>query len=213
MEKQEILSRISQLNPSNFPISQALAFLRIVVENNPTKPASDIAKRTDVKSAQKVINDWVDEVQKLMDEAFSLLPRVAARALVASIYPTLQGFKDEVNLTESRIGTWKLDQTKEISIAKIILRMNWTLEWLSAQLELSDKKGKWKTWNCRMAPNSCTWCKGLNGTTIRNYASFKATAKKLGWKRPYGGLFAPPLHPSCKCYLTFSSEPPDTNSK
>lgn len=203
MERNDILSSLDDLNPEEKQISQALAFLRLVVENNPKKTAEQIRVRPDVQQALEIINRWISDVGELVDEVIKIVPKQAVKDITKSVDKTLSSFEAEISISDQRLGEWRDgSESSEAWAAKIILRMSWLIDWIRAQVEGLTLGAPYKRWNCRMSPNSCVYCRGLNGVVLPAGKSFKTEAKKLGFTRIYGGLFGPKLHPRCMCYLT-----------
>jgi hypothetical protein len=206
--KTEIQSRLNLLQPERTRISAVLAFIRLVVLNNPTKSTADINKRSDVKQALAEVNDWGQEVSVVAKDIVNLLPSSKmAKPIFDAVTTTVDKLKQDTRITEQNRDEWeKSTQDRESWGARILLRMSWLLSWLGSQLNNLTIEYPYKIWRSRLAPNSCRFCRGLNGGILPINQSFRAEARRLGVKRIYGGLFAPPLHPYCQCTLLGISE-------
>lgn len=202
MDKSEILALLDELEPQRTNVSEALAFIRLVVSNNPLKSAADISKRPDVKQAQAVLLDWVDRAETVVKEVVKDLPKSARNVVFEDSNKTLESFKKDVTITEVRVSEWLADENNATRwSASIVLRMTWYVDWLRRIHEFSNFDAPYKRWVCQMRENSCSYCKAMNGTILSKGRSFASKAKQVGFKRVYGGLYAPGLHPRCLCFL------------
>lgn len=201
MNRAELLALIESLNPDNTQIAGALGFIRLVVENNPNKTAAQIEKRPDVQQALQVIQDWVDQAESVVTEVVNALP-VGQGAAARDLGKTLDTFEFDVDVSDSNLEKWRLgEESREVWTARMLLRMNWFVDWLRGVAGNLLIGSPYKRWVSRLAPNTCKYCAGLHGVVLPMGKSFLAEAKKLGFKRPYGGLYGPPLHPRCQCWL------------
>lgn len=206
MTREELLALIDTLEPENTQILQALLFLRLVVENNPMKTPEQIEKRPDVQQALKVIQDWVDATEAAIVQIIPVLP-AGKGPISTDLGKTLDTLEDEFKVNETNIDQWRQSEVlKEQWGASILLRMTWLVDWLRKTVENLTLGGPYKRWVSRLAENTCKFCRGLHGTVVPSGVSFLPAAKKLGYKHAYGGLFSPPLHPRCRCYLLAMSE-------
>ena len=211
------LADIEKLDPGNSPdVNVALTFLRLVVRNNPNKTAAELMSRPDVQSALSVVDTWFDTAAKLVSPAILQSPLVpdgntatqAAGAALADLHKTLAKMRSETRFTDSNVSYWKTQEphAEQSWTAKLLLRMGWFTRFLAALLGLTTPRGAVsKTWVSRLAPNTCSYCRRLHGVTIPVSESFAGYAVAAGWAKPYGGLYGPPLHPSCQCWLEFST--------
>lgn len=200
LTREELLALIDSLEPSA-EIAQALAFIRIVVKNNPLKTADQIAKRPDVQQALKVIEKWTKAAEEVAVEVMSTLP-VPTSAMARDLGKTLDDMESDVQVNQTNVDTWRLGETSPDSwAARIMLRMSWLVDWLRKTVGNLTLDAPYKRWVSRLADNTCRYCRDLHGVVVPMKKSFAPEAKKIGFTRTYGGLYSPPLHPRCQCFL------------
>jgi hypothetical protein len=198
-ERNELFLLIESLKPEGRQIPEALLFLRLVVANNPKKTDAEIVQRPDVNQAFEALERWIIDAVKTIKVVNSILP-VADNLITKSAEETLETFAEDFH--RDRIADWRNDQEKMSQwIARILLRMNWFVDWLRSQVEFLTTNAPYKRWVSRLASNTCKYCRALHGTILPIEKSFAPAARKAGFKRIYGGLYAPPLHPRCQCRL------------
>lgn len=205
---------IEQLDPRNdTSLKSALAFLRLVMRNNPDRPIEEIFGRPDTQSALTVVNNWISEAERTAVVVIAESPVIPAQAIAdvsAEVEDTIAKLRRDTDVTEENRDSWRED-TKDLPwIARIILRMWWLIQWLLGLVGV-PLGALTKTWISRLAENTCRFCRALHGTTIPVGDSFAAYARRAGVKRVYGGLYAPPLHPRCQCRLRYGLAPADTS--
>ena len=202
MSPEEILNQIKTLDPKDRNISAALSLLRLVVQNNQDKTVQQLLARRDVRESIGAIQDWISEAEKIAESVAAELPRGIARKVREDTSKTLSKLTEETAFNEERLGAWKSDSIEaDAWAARVILRMQWLVDWLRKQAEWMKLKSPYKRWVSRLAPNTCKYCKALHNVIIPIGESFAVEAKKAGFERVYGGLWGPPLHPSCQCRL------------
>jgi hypothetical protein len=200
VDREALLELIESLDTKSHDLSGALGFLRSVVATTPTKSAAQLEGRPDVQEALQVISDWVADAHKAAQTLETLAPQGAGRLVAEQVDKTLDGFTHDTSL--DRIDEWRDDDTPvDTWAARIILRMQWLKEWLRAQVDWLGLGTAYKRWVSRLDASTCKYCRGLHGTVLPVGASFLTAAAQLGYTRTYGGLFAPPLHPRCRCRL------------
>lgn len=208
------LDQIDALDPgSSNDVKLALTFLRLVVRNNPGKSAADLSTRPDVQSALAVLDSWFNTAENLISPAILQSPITPATVVghaaadsLADMLRTTDKLRQETAFTDANIDYWKSQEPQEETswVAKVLLRMGWFARFLAAILGLDVPSGAThKTWLSRLAPNTCSYCRRLHGVTIPLDDSFAPYAVAAGFAKPYGGLYGPPLHPSCRCTLEF----------
>lgn len=207
MTREELLDQAQSLEPTP-EITQALAFLMLVTRNNPDKTAAQITRRTDVQEALAVIEAWVSKANAAVDALTQSLPPQVAVTISREARRTVRGIRDDAQVTTARAGEWHAlsDQEATNWSARIVLRMQWFMEWLRGQIESLLLSAPYKKWMSRLAPNTCRYCRALHGVVLPAGASFAVEAVKAGFLRVYGGLYAPPLHPHCQCWVVGVSQ-------
>jgi len=194
--KEELRAKIYGLDPGAWQIAEALTLLRLVLENNPQKSVEEITKRSDVVEAISAIDEWLTETAQAAKALAGMLTPKIRSAIDNDTSATLVKLKADTRFSRDTM----LESTTQKWGAGIILRMRWLLAWMVRNLDLV-MDAPYKVWRSRLAYNSCRFCLGLHGAVIPAKSSFRPLARKLGWTRFYGGLFGPPLHPSCQCWL------------
>lgn len=176
-------------------VREALAFLALVVRNNPSTNIVIIMARTDVTEALDVVFQWLNRARQIVNT----LPEVVEEDRQAAL-GTIEGLERSMEDDEA----WAYDITSRM----FFFRCVWFLEWLmilTRFLELlANSNYATKTWVSRLAPNTCSYCRLMHGTTLPIGSSFAPQARAIGWTRVYGSLMTPPLHPRCLCVLRFS---------
>jgi hypothetical protein len=206
MTTAELLALIDSLDTSNHPyLTGALSFLRSVVATNPMKSAAQLQERPDVQQALQIIAKWVADAKTSTAGLVTLSPVGAAQVIEAATRPTIDAVVHDTSLVD-RQEEWLASDDHTSWAAKIILRMQWLKDWLHKQAGWVALDAPYKRWVSRLDASTCTFCRGLHGTVLPVSSSFMSTATALGFKRPYGGLFAPPLHPRCRCELEAVSQ-------
>lgn len=174
-------------------VRDAIAFLNIVVSNNPSKSLDEISERTDVKEAVGVIFDWLGNVTALTD-SFPI-EMAKDRKAVAKTIATMRG--------EVRGKVWADPKKSNL----LFVRMVWMMDWIIMVWEFlkafQAKRYQYKTWISRLSETTCKYCRAMHGITIPIGNSFIVHAKKAGWKRAYGELLTPNLHVNCRCTLVY----------
>lgn len=209
MTPDEIFDLIEDLHPDkNKDITEALAFIRLVVKNNPKKTAAQIYARSDVKEALGVLEDWSKKALEASKQVVVEVPKKVATEVVDQATETVTGIVEDVRPTETTVEKWREDDPTAWA-AQIILRMAWFVEWLLGQANTFLLTGKYKRWVSRLAPNTCKFCRALHGTVVPIYASFAPAAIAAGYPKKYiyAGLFSPPLHPRCQCTCVSVNRP------
>lgn len=199
MTHDEVLALIDALDPENDrDLTAAIEHIRLVVGNNTKTAIATLNARPDIQEALGIIDAWVERASTALDESSRLIP--GAADVVRQGEETLDGFISDTD--PERRDTWK-DQSEDPQswAAKIILRMSWFRDWLRRQVESSNLATPYKRWVSRLDPKTCRYCRALHDTVIPVGESFVAAATAAGFRRIYGGLFAPPLHPRCRCRL------------
>lgn len=179
-------------------VTDALAFLNLVVENNPGRDLTELEARPDVQEALGTILDWLDEVQDFVEET---LPQPRMEADIEAVQQTLDRATTDV---VDRQFWATPHQTRQLR-----LRLEWLMDWLLLPLQLiavllSNNPPTRKTWMSRLDPTTCRYCRALHGITIGVNDSFEPYARAAGWARVYGSLLTPPLHPRCRCQIVLS---------
>lgn len=212
MTAADLLVAIDHLDPTQHDITGVLGFLRLIVANNPNKSVADLRTRPDLVEAESVITDWIADARKINTALGALVP-AGEKSITKSVDKTLDGFARDTAL--DRIDDWRNDDTPVSTwAAKIVLRMTWQRDWLRSQAEWVALGAPYKRWVSRLDERTCKYCRGLHGTVVPTNRSFARPARLLGYKRIYGGLFAPPLHPRCRCRLEpVTSLPADTSGE
>jgi hypothetical protein len=194
---EDFLGRLDALQPDNTDVSEALAFIRLVVKNNPGRPAQEIMARDDVREAMAVVDDWLDDTRALVQS----LPNPPGTATAAT-NQTLTGLERDTRVTDARLAQWAdSPEPADQWAAKVVLRMQWLLDWIEKLAGWLALGAPYKRWVSRLDPTTCKYCRGLHGAVLPATASFALEASLLGYTRVYGGLYAPPLHPRCRCWL------------
>lgn len=202
MDPQELLALVDSLEPEGQSLPDALALLRLVVINNPEKTATELRERSDVRDAIAAVELWLADASAAVIVVAGALPVAAGRAMRRDTALTLTKFREDITFNDARIGEWREDPTPhEVWGSRIVLRIQWFLDWLRRQVEWMGLRASYKRWVSQLAPNTCSYCRALHGVVLPVGRSFAAEARKVGWTRIYGGLFGPPLHPSCQCWL------------
>jgi hypothetical protein len=194
--KEELRAKIYSLDPGAWQIAEALTLLRLVLENNPNRSIDEILERTDVIQAIETIDEWMDETAQAAQALAGMLTPKIGIAIRADTSTTLAKLESDTRFSRETM----LQGTTQKWGAGIILRMRWLLAWMVRNLDLV-MDAPYKVWRSRLAYNSCRYCLGLHGAVIPAKNSFRPLARRLGWTRFYGGLYGPPLHPSCQCWL------------
>lgn len=200
---------LAALDPrgENSAVSIALAFLRLVVRNNPNAKIMDMLARPDVKSAHQVISDWLSRARAASTSILTDAPSVpdwALEGVKTEAQGTLAKLRRDTRISRANIAKWR-DDDPTAWAAQIVLRMNWFREWLQTHQDQQPPAGaQYKTWVSRLAENTCKYCARLHGTTIPITDSFAPYAQGVGFPKVYGGLFGPPMHPNCQCGLRFA---------
>jgi hypothetical protein len=200
VDPDQLLAQIDALHPGDHDVAAALAFIRLVVANNPNKSAAEIVARIDVQHALAVIDGWLSDSRLAVTALVGEIP-AAAEIVRPAAADTLDRIEFDTRV-ENRIGQWRADaEEPETWAAKIVLRMQWFRDWLAKQAAWATLGAPYKRWVSRLDPKTCVYCRGLHGVVMPVGASFAIEAGRIGYRRIYGGLFAPPLHPRCRCRL------------
>lgn len=201
MTHEELITLIDSIETDTKEVAEALAFIRLVVKNNPKKTPAQIMQRPDIQEALGVIDGWLRKAREAVEAVAAELPAEAVEIATGAATETLDKLETDTRI-EDRIGEWQAsDEPPESWAAKIVLRMQWFIDWLRSMVEWIALGAPYKRWVSRLDEKTCKFCRGLHGAVLPVGASFAIEAAKVGFTRIYGGLFAPPLHPNCRCTL------------
>jgi len=180
-----------------------VSFLLLVSHNNPGKTWQEIARRSDVKSAMKYIEDWTKGVRKAAETAVAQSPHTVSKAATKPLDRALTAIVDDTDIVHH--DEWK-NRDHVATAAQLNLRVNWIFEWLRKfLLWLLGPEMKWKVWVSRLAPNSCQICVSMHGTTVGISDSFGPALAARGGK-PYAGTLIAHGHPRCQCKTFYLSD-------
>ena len=175
-------------------VAAALAFLNLIVQNNPDAEQSELEQRPDVREAQSTVLLWLAAILILTQD----FPEWLSEERVA-VEDTVARMRDEILK-----GVWMVVKLTNL----ILVRFQFLVDWLRGPIALIEafesKQYTKKTWISQLTWSTCTYCRRLHGTTIPITASFAPYARAVGWTRVYGDLRSPGLHPRCRCTLIYS---------
>lgn len=187
------MATVNELKAALTDVEAALSFLNTVAGNNIDATVDELQQRSDVLEAESVVMDWL-----------------AAAALILIMWDEggddYRALLDTIDRLEIAFvgGLWLSVAASKFFLLRLTYMMKW-LEGLDNLLEvISYNRYTKKTWISHLATNTCTFCRKLHGTTIDIDDSFAQYATIIGWKRVYGSLRTPPLHPNCQCRLVYS---------
>lgn len=183
----------------------------MVVENNPTKPLSQILRRPDVKEAltwpfARAGGETIAAVREAWLEAAGdlVLPEEDLKAVLDNVKQnTVTAPKRLKQAITKGPRDQMADRLTKLS-NDLIRRAEFAVEFSGKRAEMlaqlvGSGEATQKTWKRDPASKSCKWCIKLDSTTVGINDIFPLE----GWD-PFRPLLGPPLHPRCGCRLEIS---------
>ena len=192
-------------------LKDAVGHVLLVVQNNPTKPMSQILRRPDIKEAltypfaqagamtvAAVREAWYEAAGDLLipdDDLTEILDNVRSNTTTAPRrlrQAIAKGPRDQLS-----------DRLKKLS-DDLVRRAEFAVEYSGKRATTLSKlhelpETAMKTWHRNPLSKSCKYCIALDGTSIPVGDLFVIK----GWKS-FQPLLGPPLHPRCRCELEIS---------
>jgi hypothetical protein len=180
----------------------SLVHLRLVVRNNPLARAADLLARPDIGSVVDLLGRWFDRAEALIDRLAAETPLSPAGDTIQAdaMRETIARMRTETAINDQNVDQWQAEDPAEEQawLARMQLRQGWFASFLEALLGAEvPAHASTKTWTSRLDSRTCSYCARLHGVTIELTESFAGHARAAGWSKVYGGLYGPPLHPSC----------------
>jgi hypothetical protein len=187
---------------------EAVAFISLVMRNNPHKPIEAILARSDVQSALTwPFNNAADKSKAIIENAFAGLDSpfkdsvkndLDGMAAEAPVKITSEMKDPERQTLAQRLLAWlqKLERRAAMAVDVGTTRAITELNALQAH-------SGFKMWVAQIEElNTCSHCRGLHGMVIPWDQEFPYNTgqRNLG---VYGDLQGPPRHPNCRCHLVF----------